>query len=339
MADAGKNHRTPTRRSIIKVAGAAAAGLSAPALLRIGSALAAYPERPVKILVANTPGGPSDIMARFVAAAMQEATGSTFVVENKGGAGGNIGMGQVARAEPDGYTVLLSTSAFSVNPGLYETLPYDPFKDFAAICECGVSPHVFAVKPDLPVKTMKEFVALAKKDPDKFNVSTPPIGTTPMLQAEVLKQREGLQKMATVVFAGGGDALKALISGTVQLSSGVLAPAHPQIKGGTVKGLAVTGAKRWHDLPEIPTMLESGYPDFVFDTYTALMAPAKTPPENVARLEKIALEVLNKPDMREKLTKSGFEVTALDGKGHAARIAREVPMFRNIIVQANIKRL
>jgi tripartite-type tricarboxylate transporter receptor subunit TctC len=202
-----------------------------------------------------------------------------------------------------------------------------------------VSPHVFAVKPDLGAKTMKEFVALAKKAPDKFNVSTPPIGTTPMLQAEVLKQREGLQKMATVVFAGGGDALKALISGTVQLSSGVLAPAHPQIKGGTVKGLAVTGAKRWHDLPEIPTMLESGYPDFVFDTYTALMAPAKTPPENVARLEKIALEVLNKPDMREKLTKSGFEVTALDGKGHAARIAREVPMFRNIIVQANIKRL
>jgi tripartite-type tricarboxylate transporter receptor subunit TctC len=278
-------------------------------------------------------------MARFMAAAMQEAMGGTFIVENKGGAGGNIGMGSVARAEPDGYTILLSTSAFSVNPGLYENLPYDPFKDFVAVCECGVSPHVFAVKPDLPVSTMKEFVALAKKDPDKFNVSTPPIGTTPMLQAEVLKQREGLQKMATVVFAGGGDALKALISGTVQLSSGVLAPAHPQIKAGNVKGLAVTGAKRWHDLPEIPTMIEAGYKDFVFDTYTALMAPAKVPPENVAKLEKMALDVLNKPDMRAKLTNAGFEVTALDGKGHAARIAKEVPMFRDIITQANIKRL
>jgi tripartite-type tricarboxylate transporter receptor subunit TctC len=339
MADAEKNHRTPTRRSILKTAGALAVGGSVPAVLRVRSALAAYPERPVKIVVANTPGGPSDIMARFMAAALQEATGATFVVENKGGAGGNIGMGQVARSEPDGYTILLSTSAFSVNPGLYESLPYDPFKDFAAICECGVSPHVFAVKPDLPVTTMKEFVALAKKDPDKFNVSTPPVGTTPMLQAEVLKQREGLQKMATVVFAGGGDALKALISGTVQLSSGVLAPAHPQIKAGTIKGLAVTGTKRWHDLPEIPTMIESGYPDFVFDTYCALMAPAKTPPETVAWLEKQALAVLAKPDMRAKLTNAGFEVTALDGKGHAARIAREVPMFKDIIVQANIKRL
>ena len=139
---------------------------------------------------------------------------------------------------------------------------------------------------------MKEFVALAKANPDKFNVSTPPIGTTPQLQAEVLKLREGLQKMATVVFPGGGDALKALLSGTVQLSSGVLAPAHPQIKAGTIKGLAVTGPTRWHDLPDIPTMVESGYPDFVFETYTALMAPAKTPPEVVSRLEKVALEIL-----------------------------------------------
>ena len=338
MASARNRKATPTRRSVIKAAGAVAAGLAAPTI-RLGPALAAFPDRPVKIVVANTPGGPSDIMARFMAAAMQEASGATFVVENKGGAGGNIGMGSVARSEPDGYTILLSTSAFSVNPGLYENLPYDPFKDFVAVCECGVSPHVFAVKPDLPANTMKDFVALVKKDPDKFNVSTPPIGTTPMLQAEVLKQREGLQKMATVVFAGGGDALKALISGTVQLSSGVLAPAHPQIKAGNVKGLAVTGSTRWHDLPDIPTMIEAGYKDFVFDTYTALMAPAKVPPENVAKLEKMALDVLNKPDLRAKLTNAGFEVTALDGKGHAARIAKEVPMFRDIITQANIKRL
>ena len=270
---------------------------------------------------------------------MQEAMGGSVIVENKGGAGGNIGMGSVARADADGYTILLSTSAYSVNPGLYETLPYDPFKDFSAICELAVSPHVFAVKPDLGVGTMKEFVALAKSDPNKFNVSTPPIGTTPQLQAEVLKLREGLQKMATVVFAGGGDALQALISGTVQLSSGVLAPAHPHIKAGTIKGMAVTGTTRWHDLPEIPTMLEAGYKDFVFETYTALMAPSRTPPEIVGRLEKVALDILRRPEMRERLTKSGFEVTAKDGKGHMARIAKEVPMFREIIVQAGIKKL
>jgi tripartite-type tricarboxylate transporter receptor subunit TctC len=327
----------PSRRCVIK--GALAVGVAAPAILRATSAFAAYPERPVRIIVANTPGGPSDIIARIMAAALQQSMGGTFFVENRGGAGGNIGMGLAARSDPDGYTILLTTSAYSVNPGLYEKLPYDPFKDFAAICELAISPHVFAVKPDLGPKTMKEFVALAKKDPSKFNVSTPPIGTTPQLQAEVLKQREGLQGMATVVFAGGGDALKAAIAGTVQLSSGVLAPAHPQIKAGNLRGLAVTGTSRWHDLPEIPTMIEAGYKDFVFDTYTALMAPIKTPPEIVRTLEKATLEILNRPEMRAKLTQSGFEVTAKDGKGHMARVTKEVAMFRDIITQAGIKKL
>lgn len=328
---------TPSRRRVIK--GLFAAGLATPAILRGGAAFAAYPERPVRIIVANTPGGPSDIIARILAAALQEAIGGSVFVENRGGAGGNIGMGLAARAEPDGYTILLSTSAYAVNPGLYEKLPYDPLKDFVAICELATSPHVFAIKPDLGPKTMKEFVALAKANPDKFNVSTPPIGTTPQLQAEVLKQREGLQKMATVVFAGGGDALKALLSGTVQLSSGVLAPAHPHIKSGAIRGLAVTGAKRWHDLPEIPTMLEAGFPDFVFETYTALMAPAKTPPEIVSRLEKETLAILRRPEMRAKLEQSGFDVQAKDGKAHMERVAKEVPMYSNIIAQAGIKKL
>jgi len=327
----------PSRRRILQ--GALAAGLAAPVVMRVGSALAAYPERPVKILVANTPGGPSDIIARIMAAAMQEAMGGSVFVENRGGGGGNIGMGLVARAEPDGYTILLSTSAYAINPGLYEKLPYDPLKDFVAVCELAVSPHVFAVKPELGVNTMKEFVALAKKDIDRFNVSTPPIGTSPHLQAEVLKLKEGLQKMATVVFPGGGDALKAVISNTVQLSSGVLAPAHPHIKAGTIKGLAVTGTKRWHDLPEIPTMVEAGYNDFVFETYTALMVPDRTPPEIVARLEKVALDILAKPEIKDKLTQSGFEVTAKPGKEHMARVAKEVAQFRDYIAQAGIQKL
>src|SRR5262245_38353664 len=322
--------RAVTRRRFVAAAGLLGVG----ALVRPRPARAAYPERPIKIVVANTPGGPSDIIARIMAATMQEAMGGSVFVENKGGAGGNIGMGLVARAEADGYTILLSTSAYAVNPGLYQSLPYDPFNDFTAICELAVSPHVFAVKPDLGVGTVKEFAALAKANADKFNVSTPPIGTTPHLQAEVLKHREGLQEMATVVFAGGGDALQALIGGTVQLSSGVLAPAHPHIKAGKIVGLAVTGTSRWHDLPEIPTMIEAGYKDFVFDTYTALMAPVKTPPEIVQALEKASLDILNRAEMREKLTQSGFEVTARDGKGHMARVAKEVPMFRDIIAQA-----
>jgi tripartite-type tricarboxylate transporter receptor subunit TctC len=331
--------RRLSRRRFLQTAGALTAGLAAPAVLRISSALAAYPERPVKILVANTPGGPSDIIARIMAASLQESLGGSFFVENRGGGGGNIGMGLVARSEPDGYTILLSTSAYAINPGLYEKLPYDPFKDFTPVCELAVSPHVFAVQPKLGVGTMKDFVALAKKDIDRFNVSTPQIGTSPHLQAEVLKLKEGMQRMATVVFPGGGDALKAVMSDTVQLSSGVLAPAHAHIKAGTLKGLAVTGEKRWHDLPDIPTMVEAGYADFVFETYTALMAPDRTPPEAVARLEKAALDILSKPEMQQKLTQSGFEVTARTGKDHGARLAKEVPLFRDYIAQAGIPKL
>jgi len=330
----------PSRRRVIKGVGAlAGSAILAPSVLRIGSALAAYPDRTIKLVVANTPGGPSDIIARVMAASLQEQLGGTVIVENRGGAGSNLGMGYVARSDPDGYTLLLSTSAYAVNPGLYQSLPYDPFKDFTAVCELATSPNVFAVKPELGIKTMKEFVARAKADPEKFNVSTPPIGTTPQLEAEVLKSREGLSKMATIVFAGGGEALKALLGDTVQISSGVLAPAHPYVKSGAIVGLAVTGSSRWQDLPEIPTMVEAGYPDFVFETYTAIMAPAKTPPEIVSQLEKTSLDILHRPDMREKLLQQGFEVQAKDGKGHMARVTKEVSMFRDIIQQAGIKQM
>jgi tripartite-type tricarboxylate transporter receptor subunit TctC len=326
-----------SRRRIIKATGALIAGIAAPNLLPGIAALAAYPERVVKIVVANSPGGPSDIIARFMAAALQESLGKTFIVENKGGGGGNIGMGSVARADPDGYTLLLATSAYSVNPGLYASLPYDPFKDFAAISEIATSPNVFTVRSELAANTMAEFVALARANPDRFNVSTPPIGTTPQLEAEVLKTRVGLSRMATIVFAGGGEALQAVLGGTVQLSSGALAPALPQIKAGAIKGLAVTGARRWPELPGIPTMLEAGYKDFVFETYTALLAPAKTPPEIVSRLEQETLAILGRPEMSGKLSELGFEIQAKDGKGHMARVAKEVPMFRQVITQAGIK--
>ncbi len=329
----------PNRRHVIKSTAAVAAGLAAPSFLRVRSAFAAYPDRPIKIVVANTPGGPSDISARMIAAEMQQVMGGSVFVENRGGAGGNIGYGYAARSEPDGYTILLTTSAYVVNPGLYNSIPYDPFKDFVAICEPVVTPHVFAVKSDLPANGMKEFVALVKKDPDKFNVSTPPIGTTPQLQAEVLKLREGLQQMATVVFQGGGDAVKALIAGTVQLNSGTLAPALPHIKAGTLKALAQTGATRFVGLPDVPTMGEQGYNDFVFDTYCALMAPAKVPPEIIATLEKTILGIVAKPDMQKKLIEAGFDITAKDGKGHAARIAKEVPMFKKIIEDAGVAKL
>ena len=282
----------PSRRGIVKAAGALAAGIAAPAMLRVRSAYAAYPDRPVKFVVANTPGGPSDIVARIVTAALEQSTGKTFIVENRGGAGGNIGMEYVARADPDGYTILLATNAYSVNYGLYNQLPYDPYKDFVGVSELATSPNTFVVRSELPAKTIKDFVALARANPEKYNCATPPIGTTPQLQLEVLKIREKLPKLADVVFKGGGDAIAALLAGTVQLSSGSLPPALPHIKEGTLRCLAVTGDARWPDLPNVPTMEEAGYKDFVFAVDSVLLAPAKTPPENVKWLETETLKVL-----------------------------------------------
>lgn len=338
MAKSGSFGTSPSRRNIVKGA-AVIAGIASPLVLRIGPALAAYPDRPVRLVVPNSPGGISDIVARLLAASLQQAMGGSFAIENKGGAGGNIGMGGVARSDPDGYTLLITTSAFAVNPGLYNSLPFDPVKDFVAIAELTTSPNVFAVRPDLGVKNMKELVAVARANPDKFNISTPPVSTTPYLGAELFKLRESIPKVATVVFAGGGEAFKALLAGTVQLSLGALGTAHSHVASGTVMGLATTGASRWHDLPNMPTMAEAGFGDFVLENYVGLMAPAKTPPEIVARLEKETLAILNNPEVRTKLVQSGFKVEARTGRDHRARIDREVSLYRDIITKAGIKRL
>ena len=328
-----------SRRRIIKAAGVVAAGIAAPSFLRVRSAYAAYPERPVKIIVANTPGGPSDIVGRITAAALQASTGKTFFIENIGGAGSNIGMGAAARAEPDGYTILLATNAYSVNATLYNKIPYDPAKDFVGVSELATSPNTFVVRSELPAKTMKEFVALVRANPDKYNCATPPIGTTPQIQLEVLKIRDKLPTLEDVVFKGGGDAITALLSGTVQLSSGSLPPAAPHIKAGTFRCLAVTGETRWPDMPDVPTMAEAGYKDFVFATDTTLLAPAKTPPEAIKWLETETLKILGTPEMKEKLFKAGFQVRPKGGADAWARVSKEVVMFRDIINQAGIKKL
>jgi tripartite-type tricarboxylate transporter receptor subunit TctC len=329
----------PSRRDIIKAAGAVAAGVAAPALVGVGAAYADYPDRPVKIVVANTPGGPSDIVGRLVAAGLQQSTGKTFIIENHGGAGGNIGMEYAARSEPDGYTLLLATNAYSINYGLYNKVPYDPYKDFVAISELGGSPNIFVVKSDLPAKTMKEFVALARGNSEKFNASTSPIGTTPQLQLEVLKSRDNLPNLESVVFKGGGDAIEALLSGTVQLCSGSLAPSEPHIKSGALRGLAICADERWSDLPDVPTMAEAGYKDFVFAVDAVLLAPAKTPPAIVKWLEAETLKVLVTPEMKNKFFQAGFFVRAKGADAAWARVTKEIGVFKSIIDQAGIKKL
>ncbi len=328
-----------SRRCVIKGAAALAAGIAAPAFLRVRSAYAAYPDRPVKFVVANTPGGPSDIVARIVTAALEQSTGKTFIVDNRGGAGGNIGMEYAAHAEPDGYTILLATNAYSVNYGLYNHLPYDPLKDFVGVSELATSPNTFTVKSDSPAKTIKDFVALARANPEKYNCATPPIGTTSQIQYELFKLRENLPKLADVVFKGGGDAITAILGGTVQLSSGSLAPALPHVKSGTLRCLAVTGETRWPDLPDVPTMEEAGYKDFVFAVDCVLLAPAKTPTENVKWLETQTLKVLGTRDMNAKLFNAGFQVRAQGADAAWARVTKEIDTFKAIIDQAGIKKL
>jgi len=333
-----EENSTLSRRLIIKGAGALAASIAAPAFLRVRSAYAAYPDRPVKIVVANTPGGPSDITARILTAALQQNTGKTLVVENRGGAGGNIGMGYAAKSEPDGYTILLITNAFSINVSLYHALPYKT-ADFVPVSELASSPNTFTVKSDLPVKTMKEFVALARANPDKYNCATPPIGTSSQMQLEFLKATENLPKLADVVFKGGGDAITALLSGNVQLSSGSPAPALLHIKAGTLRCLAVTGDQRWPDMPDVPTMVEAGYKDFMFAVDCALLAPARTPPDAVKWLEAETLKVLRDKDIQDKLHKAGFLVRAQGADACWKRVNKEIVQFRDIIKKAHIKKM
>ncbi len=308
-----------------------------PFVARISPVLAAWPlDKPVRIIVPFAPGGPTDIMARVVAAHLSEMLKASFIIENKAGAGGNIGMGDVARAEPDGYTLLITSSAIVVNPSLADKVPYDPIKDFEPISEMGTSPNVFAVTNDLGVNTIAELVALAKKEPDKLNYSSPGIGTTPQLSAELLKLRAGI-KMAHVSFNGAGPAVQAVLAGTTQVGSFALPPAHPHIIGGKMKALAVTGAKRWFDLPHVPTMIESGFKDFVADTLQGFLAPAKTPKAIVDQIASATDEILKRPDIKERLQQAGFEVLNTGPAGMKARIEKEVPMWRQIITDAGVK--
>jgi len=328
-----------SRRRIIKTAGMSLAGIAAPAFLRVRAALAAYPERPVKIVVANSPGGPSDIVGRIIAAALQDSTGKTFIVENRGGAGGNIGMGYAAHSEPDGYTILLATDAYSVNVSLYRSLPFDPRTDFVGVSELATSPLTLVVKSDLPAKTVKEVVALARAHPEKYNVATPPIGTTSWLLAQTLKIREKLPKLECVVYKGGGDAIAALLGGTVQLSSGSLPPAYPHIKAGTLRCLAVTGDSRWPDLPDVPTMAEAGYPGIELANNTALLAPAKTPPEIVKWLETETLKALALPATQDKLHKAGFRAQHHGAAAAWAHYSKDIAMFKSVLEQVGIKKM
>jgi len=326
----------PPRREILRAAGFAIGALVAPGLGLKQARAAGYPERPIKIIVPFAPGGPTDIMARIISTHLGEAISGTVIVENKPGAGGNIGIGAAAHAEPDGYTLLITSSAYVVNPGLYAKIPYDPYKDFAPIAELGTSPNVIMVGPKLGINSIADLIARAKADPNELNYASPGIGTTPHLSAELFKIVGGIQ-MTHVPFSGAGPAIQAILSGTTQVAFAALPPAHPHIASGALKALAVTGVHRWFDLPDVPTMVELGYEDFISDTFQGFLAPAKTAPAIVELLSAKSLEILKRPKIAEQLRNDGFEVLANGPEGMRKRIDDEVPKWRDIVAKAGIK--
>ncbi len=326
----------PSRREILKTGGLLIGAAAASSLGPAGAKAAGYPERPVKIIVPFAPAGPTDIMARILVAHLGDAIGGTLIVENKPGAGGNIGIGAAARAEPDGHTLLITSSAYVVNPGLYAKIPYDPYTDFTPIAELATSPNVILVDPKLGVNSIPDLIARAKANPDELNYASPGIGTTPHLSAELFKIVGGIQ-ITHVPFSGAGPAVQAVLSGTTQIAFAALPPARPHIESGALKALAVTGAHRWFDLPDVPTMVELGYTDFISDTFQGFLAPAKTPPAIVKLLSTKSIEILKTPAIAEQLRNNGFEVIANGPDGMRKRIADEVPKWRDIVAKAGIK--
>jgi tripartite-type tricarboxylate transporter receptor subunit TctC len=297
---------------------------------------AAYPERPITLIVPFAAGGPTDIIARIVSTAFQKALGQSVVVDNRGGGGGNPGMAIAARAAPDGYTLLLTSTAIAVNPALYANLPYDSIKDFVPICELVNAPNVLFVRAESSVKTMADLVARAKAAPGALNYSSPGAGTKSHLTAEQLKLRAGID-MVHIPYRGGGPATMAVLEGTVDVGSVALAPVEPLIKEGKFTALAVTGAERWFSLPDVPTMIESGYPGFISDTFNALFAPAGTPPEIVALLSKVSRAALATPEAREQAHRAGYQIVGGTPEELGARLAAEIPAVKELVTRLGIK--
>ncbi len=297
---------------------------------------AGYPGRPVKIIVPFAPAGPTDIMARIMAAHLGERLDGSFIVENRPGAGGNIGAGVVAHADPDGYTLLLTSSALVVNPGLYKKVPYDVYKDYAPIAELGTSPNVFLADPKSGITSIAQLVTKAKADPASLSYASAGIGTTPHLSGELLKVMAGIQ-MTHVPYAGAGPAIQAIMGSTTPICCVSLPPALPLIHAGSLVALAVTGTRRWPDLPNVPTMMELGYNDFVTDTFQGFLAPAKTPTEVVNALVTTSLAVLNDKAINAQLVTAGFDVLARGPAGVTKRIDEEVPKWRDLVAKAGIQ--
>lgn len=295
----------------------------------LAAATHAFPDRPVRLVVGFAPGG-SDISARLVGQKLSELWGQPVVVDNRPGAAGNIGADVVAKAAPDGYTILLLVNSYTINTSVYRNLPWDLLRDFAPIGRYATSPMVVVVNDKMPVKTFAEFVAYAKANRGKVNYGSAGTGTAPHLAGELFAMRAGIE-MTHVPYKGSAPSVSALVADEVQVSFGAMSAFDGLVKQGRLRPLAVTTATRFPQLPDVPTVSESGLPGFDVDIWYGLLAPGKTPPAIVKKLSDDLARVMADPDLQTKLRERGLEPAFLDSQKTGDLMKRDVGRWREVI--------
>ena len=297
----------------------------------------AWPSKPVRIVVPFPPGGPADLLPRLLGPKLTEIWGQPVVVDNKPGAGGNIGMDTVAKAAPDGYTLVVGPNGnLVVNPHLYAKLPYDVTRDFVPITLIATFSNVLVVNPDVPAKTVSELIALAKAKPGTVSYGSPGTGSQPHLGGEFLKLMAGID-IVHVPYNGTAPALKDLLGGQITFMFAQTSAALPQIQSGKLRALGVAGPRRATLLPDVPTIAESGLAGFEAVSWYALLAPAGTPKEIVTKVQADFARVLQMPDIREKLVAQGGDPVGNTPEQLAAQLKSESARYADVVKRANIR--
>jgi len=307
------------------------------ALVHAGAAVAqTYPTRTIRIIVPSSAGGSTDMVARPLAQQLSQALKQPVVVENRPGAGSVIGTDLVAKAAPDGYTLLVVAASFSMSPSLYAKLPFDPVRDFSPITLLSAFPNILVVHPSLPVKSVQELIAYAKARPGQLNFSSSGVATGTHLSMELFRNMTGIQ-IVHVPYKGGAPSVNALLAGEVQITLATISTALPQVKAGKLRALAVTTPQRSVAAPEVPTLAESGVPGYDYSSWIGLLAPARTPPAIIARLRAETTDIVRTPEMRAILALEGAEPVGNSPEEFAALIGTEVGRWRKVVAAAGIQ--
>ncbi|MGZ9014380.1 MAG: tripartite tricarboxylate transporter substrate binding protein [Burkholderiales bacterium] len=295
-----------------------------------------YPERPVRAVVPFPAGGGTDILARLFLQRLSERLAGNFVIDNRAGAGGTIGTEIVAKAAPDGYTILVCSSSHTINPSVYKKLGYDPARDFAPVTIIASGPGVLVVHPSVPARNVKELIAFAKSKPGELNYASAGNGTPPHLAAELFKSMAGVD-LVHVPYKGNVPAFADLLSGAVSVSFPTITSGLPQVRSGKLRALAVTSRQRSTVLPDVPTIAEAALPGYEASTWYGMLAPAGTPSAIVNTLHRQMVEVLKLPDIREKLLAQGLEAGGATPAEFASTIAAELVKWKKVVAAAGMK--